>query len=93
MDLREEAQSEKLREELIALSRDWERENSCRGYRTNGPEDLEGRRIFCAREDGVLTGYLFGRVGSCISISRSWAWTSGPRGCSKRSRADRRISP
>ena len=62
MEIAEERLSAKLSGELIALSRDWEREDSCRGYRTNGPEDLEGRRIFCAREDGELTGYLFGRV-------------------------------
>lgn len=60
MDLREEAQSEKLREELIALSRDWERENSCRGYRENGEKDFEGRRVFTVREDGALLAYLFG---------------------------------
>ena len=60
MDLREEAQSEKLREELIALSRDWERENSCRGYRENGEKDFEGRRVFTVREGGALLAYLFG---------------------------------
>ena len=60
MDLREEAQSEKLREELIALSRDWERENSCRGYRENGEKDFEGRRVFTVREDGALLAYLLG---------------------------------
>ncbi len=60
MEIREETLTEKLAEELIALSREWEREDSCRGYRENGPSDLEGRRVFTAREGGVLIGYLFG---------------------------------
>lgn len=60
MEIREEKLTEKLTEELIALSRGWESENSCRGYRENRREDLEGRRVFTAREDGRLIGYLFG---------------------------------
>ena len=60
MEIREEKLTEELLEELIALSRDWEKEDSCRGYRENGREDLEGRRVFTAREDGVLLAYLFG---------------------------------
>lgn len=62
MEIQEELLSEGLTEELIALSRDWEGEDSCRGYRENGPEDLAGNRIFTAREDGALVGYLFGAV-------------------------------
>lgn len=49
-----------LYERLIALSSDWEAEDSCRGYRTNAEEDLRGRRIFVAEEDGEIVGYLFG---------------------------------
>ena len=49
-----------LYERLIALSADWEAEDSCRGYRTNTAEDLHGRRIFAAEEDGKIVGYLFG---------------------------------
>ena len=45
---------------LIALSADWEAEDSCRGYRTNTAEDLRDRRIFVAEEDGTIVGYLFG---------------------------------
>ncbi len=45
---------------LISLSADWEAEDSCRGYRTNTEEDLRGRRIFVAEEDGEIVGYLFG---------------------------------
>ena len=62
MEFREERLTEKLTEELIALSREWEREDSCRGYRENGPADLEGRRVFTARENGVLIAYLFGEL-------------------------------
>ena len=47
---------------LIALSADWEREDSCRGYRENTEEDLRGRRVFVAEEDGEIVGYLFGRT-------------------------------
>ena len=49
-----------LYERLIALSADWEAEDSCRGYRTNTEEDLRDRRIFVAEEDGAIVGYLFG---------------------------------
>lgn len=46
---------------LIALSADWEAEQSCYGYRKNTREDLQGRRIFAAEDEGHLVGYLFGR--------------------------------
>lgn len=46
---------------LIRFSRDWEAEKSCTGYRANTPADIEGNRIFLAREDGETVGYLFGR--------------------------------
>ena len=52
--------TESLYERLIALSADWEAEDSCRGYRTNTEADLRGRRIFVAEEDGEILGYLFG---------------------------------
>lgn len=60
IEIKEEAARPELTEELIALSRLWEAENSCRGYRENGEDDIEGRRVFTAREDGRLVGYLFG---------------------------------
>ncbi len=69
MEIREEALSERLLEELIALSRDWESEDSCRGYRENRRDDIEGNRILTAREGGVLVGYLFGAV--CRAKERS----------------------
>ncbi len=45
---------------LISLSKDWEAENSCYGYRANQREDIEGNRIFLALNQGKLIGYLFG---------------------------------
>ena len=47
---------------LIAFSRDWEAERSCWGYRANGPEDIEGNRVFMAWEEGAPVGYLFGHA-------------------------------
>ena len=52
--------SEELERGLVRLSRDWEAEDSCRGYRANTHEDLTGRRGFLAEEDGEILGYLFG---------------------------------
>ena len=46
---------------LIAMSRDWEAENSTHGYRKNEREDIEGNRIFLAVEDDRILAYLFGR--------------------------------
>ncbi len=46
---------------LIALSADWEAEQSCYGYRKNTREDLQGRRVFAAEDGGSIVGYLFGR--------------------------------
>ncbi len=51
-----------MAEELIALSADWAAENSSRGYRRNGIEDLEGNRVFLAEEKGEIAGYLFGKL-------------------------------
>ena len=45
---------------LIAMSADWEAENSCHGYRTNEASDIEGRRIFLAKDGEETVGYLFG---------------------------------
>ena len=56
----EEKLTETLENELIQLSADWEAEQSCWGYVTNQREDLSGRRIFLAEENGVICGYLFG---------------------------------
>ena len=62
MEIQEAAPEGAVLEELIGLSRKWEQENSCWGYRENGPEDIQGRRVFVARENGKLIGYLFGKM-------------------------------
>ena len=54
--------SDAVLETLIALSRDWEAEQSCHGYRANTPTDIEGNRVFLAEEDGAVVGYLFGHM-------------------------------
>ena len=41
---------------LIAMSADWEAENSCHGYRTNEASDIEGRRIFLAKDGEETVG-------------------------------------
>ena len=61
MRICESALNEALERELIRMSAAWEAEDSCRGYRTNAHEDLEGRRFFLAEENGAILGYLFGR--------------------------------
>lgn len=61
-EIKEEKLSDGLVGELIALSRDWESEDSCRGYRENTGADILGRRVFTARECGRLVGYLFGEL-------------------------------
>lgn len=53
---------ERTMEMLIRLSKDWEDENSCYGYRANGKADIEGNRIFLAEENGTAVGYLFGNL-------------------------------
>lgn len=60
MDFYEAELTEAIEQELIRLSADWEAENSCWGYRANTREDLAGRRVFLAEEDGAVCGYLFG---------------------------------
>lgn len=47
---------------LIELSKEWENENSCHGYRANTKEDIEGNRIFIAKNQGKVIGYLFGHI-------------------------------
>ncbi len=53
--------NEHTAEQLIRLSEQWEAEDSCRGYRANTMEDLEGRTVFLAEENDELQGYLFGK--------------------------------
>jgi len=59
--IREVPLTDSVMETLIALSRDWEAENSCYGYRANGRSDIEGMRVFLAEDGGRTVGYLFGK--------------------------------
>lgn len=47
---------------LVALSADWEAENSTYGYRKNDRSDIEPNRIFLAEGDDGILGYLFGHA-------------------------------
>ncbi len=62
MEIKELELTTEVLEKLIALSVDWEAEDSCRGYRRNTREDIEGNRIFSAEENGRMTAYLFGHM-------------------------------
>lgn len=59
MTYKEVKLDEKLLETLIALSAEWEAENSCHGYHKNGRDDIEPNRIWIAEEGGEVVGYLF----------------------------------
>ncbi len=61
MKIHEAQLSDELIAVLIALSADWEDENSTYGYRKNDRDDIEGNRIFLAEQDNKLVGYLFGK--------------------------------
>lgn len=62
MNVKESVLDARTTETLIGLSGDWEAEDSCWGYRKNGPKDLEGNRVFLAEENGEIIGYLFGKT-------------------------------
>ena len=53
---------EELLDTLIAMSGDWEAEQSTYGYRKNDRSDIEGNRIFVAEREGRILGYLFGQT-------------------------------
>ena len=46
---------------LIRLSEEWTAEESCYGYRPNDKSDIEGNRIFLAKETEEVVGYLLGK--------------------------------
>ena len=48
--------------ELIILSKEWEEENSTRGYFSNKESDIKGNRIFIAEDNKKIIGYLFGKI-------------------------------
>ncbi len=60
MTVEEVKLTEVVLEQLLSLSEDWEKENSCHGYQKNSLSDIEGNRIFLAVEDNMVIGYLFG---------------------------------
>ena len=60
MKISEAELNEEILKELIDLSVEWEKEDSCYGYRSNQEEDIRGNRIFLAQEDGRIVAYLFG---------------------------------
>ncbi len=62
MRIHEAQLNDELLEDLIAMSADWEAENSCYGYRKNARSDIAGNRIFLAEQDGEVLGYLFGHT-------------------------------
>lgn len=70
MEIGEKPLTKGLTQQLLDLSALWEQEQSCYGYRRNTPEDLEGRRIFVACENGQILGYLFGQC-ACSKNARS----------------------
>lgn len=56
----EEVSGDQVMDRLLEMSRHWAAENSCHGYVANGPADVEGKRVFVARDGGQIVGYLFG---------------------------------
>ena len=60
MKISETELNDEILQELIALSVEWENEDSCYGYRSNRKDDIEGNRIFIAEEKGEIIAYLFG---------------------------------
>ena len=62
MYIHEAEVNEEIIDKLILLSKAWEDENSCCGYRANKKEDIEGNRVFIAEEHGEVLGYLFGKA-------------------------------
>ena len=60
--IEEQELTEELLDFLIRLSADWEAENSCYGYRKNEKADIEGNRVFIAKDGENIVGYLFGHM-------------------------------
>ena len=60
MIVKEVELTKSITEQLIALSEEWEKENSCYGYHKNDLQDIEGKRIFLAMDGDKILGYLFG---------------------------------
>ncbi len=58
IDIQKTPLTEDVLQSLIAMSREWEGEDSCWGYRENAAEDIADEDIFLLRFDGALAGYL-----------------------------------
>ncbi len=54
---------------LIELSQAWEDEDSCYGYLANTRADIEGHRIFVARDQGEIIGFLLSSMRVAHDIS------------------------
>ncbi len=67
MTIKEIGYSERVAVRLIALSKEWEQENSCYGYRSNSADDLKEKRVFVATDNDRICGYLFGH---CTTTER-----------------------
>lgn len=59
MEIKEVALNDETLERLILLSKEWEKEGSCYGYRQNSIDDIKDNRIFVAIDDDIIA-YLFG---------------------------------
>lgn len=69
IEYRETPLTDDVLQNLISMSEDWEKENTCYGYRKNGRDDIEGNRVFLACESGKIIGYLFGQKASAQNSS------------------------
>lgn len=59
MKIKEVALNDEILEQLISLSKQWEKEDSCYGYRQNSIDDIKSNRIFVVIDDDIIA-YLFG---------------------------------
>lgn len=59
MEIKEVALNDEILEQLISLSKQWEKEDSCYGYRQNSIDDIKSNRIFVVIDDDIIA-YLFG---------------------------------
>ena len=62
MIIKETQLSPEIIGQLISLSGDWEKENSCYGYKKNTDADLKDKRIFIVLDNEEIIGYLFGYI-------------------------------
>lgn len=53
---------------LIELSQTWEAEDNCYGYVANTRADIEGHRIFVARAQGEIIGFLLSSMHTAHNI-------------------------